>query len=172
MVTNSAMQLHGGNGYTTEQQVERHWRNARLTTIFEGTSEISRRRPAGQARHRRRRRMIREPVNARKSAGGYSCLFFDATDAPSSSPRRSTSASNQEVSNGESRPKFISHVVFNTVDLHKTVNCTATSSIQDLRLVETFCFMRTGKWHHLIAFARSSMTSLNHCHSSFGLDSS
>ena len=42
-VTNSAMQLHGGNGYTTEQQVERYWRDARLTTIFEGTSEIQRR---------------------------------------------------------------------------------------------------------------------------------
>ena len=42
-VTNAAMQLHGGNGYTTELQVERHWRDARLTTIFEGTSEIQRR---------------------------------------------------------------------------------------------------------------------------------
>ena len=35
-----AMQLHGGNGYTTERQVERYWRDARLTTIFEGTSQI------------------------------------------------------------------------------------------------------------------------------------
>jgi alkylation response protein AidB-like acyl-CoA dehydrogenase len=42
-VTNQAMQLHGGNGYTTERQVERHWRDARLTTVFEGTSEIQRR---------------------------------------------------------------------------------------------------------------------------------
>jgi alkylation response protein AidB-like acyl-CoA dehydrogenase len=42
-VTNRAMQLHGGNGYTTERQVERHWRDARLTTIFEGTSEIQKR---------------------------------------------------------------------------------------------------------------------------------
>jgi len=41
-VTSQAMQLHGGNGYTTERQVERHWRDARLTTIFEGTSEIQR----------------------------------------------------------------------------------------------------------------------------------
>jgi alkylation response protein AidB-like acyl-CoA dehydrogenase len=41
-VTNDAMQLHGGNGYTTERQVERYWRDARLTTIFEGTSEIQR----------------------------------------------------------------------------------------------------------------------------------
>jgi len=39
-VTNQAMQLHGGNGYTTERQVERYWRDARLTTIFEGTSQI------------------------------------------------------------------------------------------------------------------------------------
>ena len=42
-VTSQAMQLHGGNGYTTERRVERYWRDARLTTIFEGTSEIQRR---------------------------------------------------------------------------------------------------------------------------------
>jgi alkylation response protein AidB-like acyl-CoA dehydrogenase len=42
-VTGQAMQLHGGNGYTTERRVERYWRDARLTTIFEGTSEIQRR---------------------------------------------------------------------------------------------------------------------------------
>jgi alkylation response protein AidB-like acyl-CoA dehydrogenase len=42
-VTGEALQIHGGNGYTTERQVERYWRDARLTTIFEGTSEIQRR---------------------------------------------------------------------------------------------------------------------------------
>ena len=42
VVTSQAMQLHGGNGYTTERSVERYWRDARLTTIFEGTSEIQR----------------------------------------------------------------------------------------------------------------------------------
>ncbi|MGK2922408.1 MAG: acyl-CoA dehydrogenase family protein [Methyloceanibacter sp.] len=42
-VTNRAMQLHGGNGYTTERRIERYWRDARVTTIFEGTSEIQRR---------------------------------------------------------------------------------------------------------------------------------
>ncbi|MGD6741835.1 acyl-CoA dehydrogenase family protein [Streptomyces sp. BH106] len=41
-VTAQAIQLHGGNGYTTERRVERYWRDARLTTIFEGTSEIQR----------------------------------------------------------------------------------------------------------------------------------
>jgi alkylation response protein AidB-like acyl-CoA dehydrogenase len=39
-VTGQALHLHGGNGYTTEHSVERYWRDARLTTIFEGTSEI------------------------------------------------------------------------------------------------------------------------------------
>jgi alkylation response protein AidB-like acyl-CoA dehydrogenase len=39
-VTGNAMQIHGGNGYTTERRVERFWRDARLTTIFEGTSQI------------------------------------------------------------------------------------------------------------------------------------
>ena len=42
-VTSDAIQVHGGNGYTTEHAVERYWRDARLTTIFEGTSEIQRR---------------------------------------------------------------------------------------------------------------------------------
>lgn len=39
-VTSEAIQVHGGYGYTTEFDVERHWRDARLTRIFEGTSEI------------------------------------------------------------------------------------------------------------------------------------
>ncbi|MEA2623994.1 MAG: hypothetical protein QOD06_39 [Candidatus Binatota bacterium] len=35
-----AIQIHGGYGYTTDFAVERYWRDARLTKIFEGTSEI------------------------------------------------------------------------------------------------------------------------------------
>ncbi|AWH92453.1 acyl-CoA dehydrogenase family protein [Dietzia lutea] len=39
-VTSQGIQIHGGAGYTTDFRVERHWRDARLTRIFEGTSEI------------------------------------------------------------------------------------------------------------------------------------
>ncbi|WP_189622551.1 acyl-CoA dehydrogenase family protein [Novosphingobium colocasiae] len=39
-VTSEAMQILGGAGYTTLHPVERFWRDARLTKIFEGTSEI------------------------------------------------------------------------------------------------------------------------------------
>jgi alkylation response protein AidB-like acyl-CoA dehydrogenase len=39
-VTWEAMQIHGGYGYITEFPVERYWRDARLMTITEGTSEI------------------------------------------------------------------------------------------------------------------------------------
>lgn len=42
-VTSEAIQIHGGAGYTTHFAVERHWRDARLTKIFEGTSEIQQR---------------------------------------------------------------------------------------------------------------------------------
>jgi alkylation response protein AidB-like acyl-CoA dehydrogenase len=39
-VTSEALQIHGGAGYTKLHAVERYWRDARLTKIFEGTSEI------------------------------------------------------------------------------------------------------------------------------------
>jgi butyryl-CoA dehydrogenase len=41
-VTHKALQVHGGYGYTTEYGVERHYRDARITEIYEGTSEIQR----------------------------------------------------------------------------------------------------------------------------------
>ncbi|WP_312596807.1 acyl-CoA dehydrogenase family protein [Brevundimonas sp.] len=42
-VTSEALQIMGGAGYTTLHPVERYWRDARLTKIFEGTSEIQQR---------------------------------------------------------------------------------------------------------------------------------
>ncbi len=39
---NEAVQIHGGYGYTREYPAERHLRDARATTIYEGTSEIQR----------------------------------------------------------------------------------------------------------------------------------
>ncbi|HET7583014.1 MAG TPA: acyl-CoA dehydrogenase family protein [Candidatus Limnocylindria bacterium] len=41
-VTNDAIQVHGGYGYVTEYHVERYLRDAKLTEIGEGTSEIQR----------------------------------------------------------------------------------------------------------------------------------
>ena len=42
-VTSECLQIMGGAGYTTHYPVERYWRDARLTRIFEGTSEIMQR---------------------------------------------------------------------------------------------------------------------------------
>lgn len=39
-ITSEGLQIHGGAGYTTHFAAERYWRDARLTKIFEGTSEI------------------------------------------------------------------------------------------------------------------------------------
>jgi len=41
-VTHRAIQIHGGYGYTEDYQVERYYRDARVTEIYEGTSEIQR----------------------------------------------------------------------------------------------------------------------------------
>lgn len=41
-VTNDAIQIHGGYGFTTEYHVERMYRDAKLCTIGEGTSEVQR----------------------------------------------------------------------------------------------------------------------------------
>jgi alkylation response protein AidB-like acyl-CoA dehydrogenase len=41
-VVNHAVQIHGGYGYTREFAAERHLRDARVTTIYEGTSEVQR----------------------------------------------------------------------------------------------------------------------------------
>ncbi|WP_336363242.1 acyl-CoA dehydrogenase [Halalkalicoccus salilacus] len=41
-VANEAIQIHGGYGYTTDFDVERYYRDAKLNEIYEGTSEILR----------------------------------------------------------------------------------------------------------------------------------
>ena len=40
--TNMAVQIHGGYGYSKEYDVERYFRDAKVTEIYEGTSEIQR----------------------------------------------------------------------------------------------------------------------------------
>jgi butyryl-CoA dehydrogenase len=41
-VTAKALQMHGGYGFTKDYPVERYYRDARVFTIYEGTSEIQR----------------------------------------------------------------------------------------------------------------------------------
>jgi alkylation response protein AidB-like acyl-CoA dehydrogenase len=41
-IANHAVQIHGGYGYIREFPAERHLRDARVTTIYEGTSEVQR----------------------------------------------------------------------------------------------------------------------------------
>lgn len=41
-VTREAIQIHGGYGYTTDYNVERYYRDAKITEIYEGTAEAQR----------------------------------------------------------------------------------------------------------------------------------
>ena len=41
-VTTEAIQVFGGYGYTEDYPVERYFRDAKVTEIYEGTSEIQR----------------------------------------------------------------------------------------------------------------------------------
>lgn len=41
-VAHQAVQIHGGMGYSKEMPVERYFRDAKITEIYEGTSEIQR----------------------------------------------------------------------------------------------------------------------------------
>lgn len=41
-ICDRALQIHGGYGYTKDYDVERHYRDVRVTRIYEGTSEIQR----------------------------------------------------------------------------------------------------------------------------------
>ncbi len=41
-ITHQAVQIHGGMGYSKELPVERYFRDAKITEIYEGTSEIQR----------------------------------------------------------------------------------------------------------------------------------
>jgi len=41
-ITGTACQIHGGSGYMKEKPIERYYRDARILTVYEGTSEVQR----------------------------------------------------------------------------------------------------------------------------------
>jgi alkylation response protein AidB-like acyl-CoA dehydrogenase len=41
-IVGDALQIHGGCGYTKDYPIEKYFRDARVTTLYEGTSEIQR----------------------------------------------------------------------------------------------------------------------------------
>lgn len=108
--------------------------------------------------------LVKEPAPRQDAGAGYSCMFFDCDGRLVELAAEVEHRAFVPVEERESRPKHISHVVFNTPDLQRTrtwyeqvLGFKVSDWLQDY-----FCFMRTGATHHLVAFARSKNTSLNH----------
>ena len=90
---NMAIQVHGGSGYVDDHPVERYFRDVRVTTLYEGTSQIQKliigraatginalvpqRRGAERRRRRRRRHDGRRDRPARRASAGARTLLHD-----------------------------------------------------------------------------------------------
>ena len=67
-VTNDALQIFGGSGFLKGMEVERAYRDAKITTIYEGTNEIQRVVIASHLLENRARAQWRESLGAEKPA--------------------------------------------------------------------------------------------------------
>jgi catechol 2,3-dioxygenase-like lactoylglutathione lyase family enzyme len=109
-------------------------------------------------------RIISEPAVRQDLGGGYGFTFLDVDGRTVEISTDLSARAFQPVEETESRPKWISHVVFNTPDLLRTVNfyqAVLGFRVSDW-IEDFFCFLRTGPSHHILAFTRSSHASLNH----------
>ncbi|MFJ6572550.1 VOC family protein [Streptomyces sp. NPDC091292] len=109
-------------------------------------------------------KIIREPGDRGDLGGGYSCLFFDCDGRPVELATEVEQRVHRPVERGESRPKSLSHAVFNTTDVDRSVSWYVEMlgfRISDW-VGDFFCFLRTGSAHHIIGLVRSAHTSLNH----------
>lgn len=109
-------------------------------------------------------KIVREPGDRQDLGGGYAFAFLDCDGRTVELAADLVPRAFRPVEKTESRPKSISHVVFNTPDLNRTVKFYMDAlglRVSDW-IEDFFCFMRSGPVHHILAFTRSSHASLNH----------
>lgn len=109
-------------------------------------------------------KIVQEPAPRQDRGAGYGFRFFDCDGRLIEISADLDLRAFYEVEEGDRRPKKISHVVFNTADLTRTrlfyeqaLGFKISDWVEDF-----FCFMRSSSIHHIMAFARSENTSLNH----------
>ncbi|MET8756358.1 VOC family protein [Lentzea sp. NPDC004782] len=109
-------------------------------------------------------RLISEPGVRQDLGGGYGVRFLDCDGRTVEVAIEVARREFVPIGHEDSRPKAISHVVFNTSDINKTrlfyesvLGFKVSDWVEDF-----FCFMRTNEVHHLLAFTSSPHHSLNH----------
>jgi hypothetical protein len=83
-VLDENVQIHGGNGFVKDYSAERHYRDARVNRIFEGTNEINRLLVPGMLA----RRAVKGGLPLIAAARGLQEELLGPTALPSSSPER------------------------------------------------------------------------------------
>lgn len=108
--------------------------------------------------------VVEQPGARQDRGGGYAARFFDVDGRLVELATDVAQRPFREVEEGESRPRHISHIVFNTPDIQRTRRW--YEQVLDFRISDWvqdfFCFLRTGRTHHIVAFAQSGHASLNH----------
>ncbi|MGH7746211.1 MAG: VOC family protein, partial [Candidatus Dormibacteria bacterium] len=108
--------------------------------------------------------LLVEPGVRQTVGGGYGLRFLDCDGRTVEVASDMAMRAFRPLEQFDSRPKAISHVVFNTPNL--TVTREFYESVLGFRvsdwIEDFFCFMRTGKAHHILAFVQSPHSSLNH----------
>lgn len=109
-------------------------------------------------------RVDRRPGKLDAPGGGYGMRFFDPDGRLIEISAQVTSRASRELEPGESIPRKVSHVVFNSAQIQETVRFYQQQlGFQVIDWLGDFmAFLRVGVDHHVLAITRAPHSSFNH----------
>jgi len=114
-------------------------------------------------------RLISEPSPLRTPGGGYGFRFFDNEGRTVEISSDVAARQHRKITEGESVPVRLSHVVVNSADPERTrafyeqhLGFALSDTLMHPRMGEMMWFLRINAWHHSLAIARGPHPSLHH----------